>query len=476
MMQSEINALIALLDESIEADERSVSVKNPDKLKTHIHKLSEITALESGKKSAVARYLIRGAALDLGIIPASIHDLYLARGRGEVPLNFTVPAINLRVLPYHAARMVFRVAKQMDAGALIFEIARSEIGYTDQRPSEYAAHVLAAAITESFRGPVFIQGDHFQVSSTRYAEDAEKELQTIRDLTQEAIHAGFFNIDIDTSTLVNLNKETVVEQQELNFNLSADFTAFIRAHEPNAVTISVGGEIGEVGGQNSTEDELRIYVEGFNAKLGEISPNTPGLSKISIQSGTSHGGVVLPNGSIAQVKVDFDTILRLSRVAREEFGMAGAVQHGASTLPQDAFGKFVESEACEVHLATNFQNIFFDHAPDQLKKEIYAFLDKNHTNERKADMTDDQFYYKTRKNAIGPFKKQIWGLPSDVQEKASAAWEKQFQQLFTSLGIANTNKYIDKFITAPKHLPSLKTYIKVVTGKGTDEDSTDLAD
>jgi fructose-bisphosphate aldolase class II len=475
-MQSEINTLTSLLDASIEADEKSVLVKNPENLKTHIHKLSEITALESGKRSAIARFLVRGAALDLGIIPASIQDLYLARGRGEVPLNFTVPAINLRVLPFHAARMVFRMAKQMDAGALIFEIARSEIGYTDQRPSEYATHILAAAISEGFRGPVFIQGDHFQVSARRYGEESEKELQAIRDLTQEAIHAGFFNIDIDTSTLVDLSKANIAEQQELNFSLSAEYTAFIRALEPEGVSISVGGEIGEVGGQNSTEEELRIYVEGFNAKLEVIAPDTLGLSKISIQSGTSHGGVVLPDGSIAQVQVDFDTILRLSRVAREEFGMAGAVQHGASTLPQDAFGKFVESEACEVHLATNFQNIFYDHAPDQLKKEIYAYLDKNHSNERKADMTDEQFYYKTRKRAIGPFKKQIWGLPSDVQERASEAWEKQFQQLFTSLGIANTNKYINKYIKAPKHLPSLKSYIKVVTGEGTDEDTSDLAD
>jgi fructose-bisphosphate aldolase class II len=475
-MQSELNNLIALLDGSIEADENSVSVKNPKKLKTHIHKLSEITALESGKRSALARFLVRGAALDLGIVPASIHDLYLARGRGEVPPKFTVPAINLRVLPFHAARMVFRVAKKMDAGALIFEIARSEMGYTDQRPSEYTTQILAAAIAEGFRGPVFIQGDHFQVSASRYIKDPKNELQAIRDLIKEAIHAGFYNIDVDTSTLVDLSKSTVIDQQELNFSLSAEFTAFIRSLEPEGVTISVGGEIGEVGKQNSTEEELRVYTQGFIAKLEEIAPGTPGLSKISIQSGTSHGGVVLPDGSIAQVKVDFDTILRLSRVAREEFGMAGAVQHGASTLPQEAFGKFVESEACEVHLATNFQNMFYDYVPDQLKNEIYAYLDKNHSNERKADMTDDQFYYKTRKQAIGPFKKQIWSLPPDVLEKTSAAWENQFQQLFTSLEIANTNKYVNKFIKAPKYLPNLKSYIWVVTGEGTKEDISELAD
>jgi fructose/tagatose bisphosphate aldolase len=475
-MQNKINALISLLDDNIEADEKSVSVKEPEKLKTNIYKLAELTALEKGKKSAIARFLIRGAALDLGIIPASIHDLYLARGKGEIPPTFTVPAMNLRVLPFHAAQMVFRVANKMDASAIIFEIARSEMGYTDQRPSEYTAQILAAAIAEGFRGPVFIQGDHFQVSPSRYSNEPGKELQAIKDLTKEAIHAGFYNIDVDTSTLVDLSKPTVAKQQEINSNLSAEFTAFIRSIEPEGVTISVGGEIGEVGKQNSTEEELRIYTDGFNAKLGELAPDAPGLSKISIQSGTSHGGVVLPDGSIAQVKVDFDTILRLSRVARDEFGMAGAVQHGASTLPQEAFSKFVESEACEVHLATNFQNIFYDFVPEKLKEEIYAYLDKNHSNERKDDMTDDQFYYKTRKRAIGPYKKQIWSLPQDVLEKTSAAWEDQFQHLFTSLGLANTNKYVNKFINTPKYLPSLQSYIRVVTGEETDEDTSDLAD
>jgi fructose/tagatose bisphosphate aldolase len=476
MVQNDVDVLLSLIENSVEADGKFVRVKNLEKLKKNIRKLTEVAALDSGNQSAIARYLVRGAAQDIGIIPASIQDLYLARGRGEVPSTFTVPAINLRVLAFDAARSVFRVARHMDAGALIFEIARSEIGYTDQRPSEYATHVLAAAIVEDYRGPVFLQGDHFQVSASRYREDGEKEVDTIKGLTKEAILSGFFNIDVDTSTLVDLSKKTVPEQQEVNFCLSAEFTTYIRSLEPEEVTISVGGEIGEVGGHNSTEEELRAYTKGFNEKLEEIAPGSPGLSKISIQTGTSHGGVVLPDGSIAQVKVDFDTLLRLSQISREEFGMAGAVQHGASTLPQDAFGKFVEAEACEVHLATNFQNIFYDHAPDQLIKEIYAYLDKHHQNERKPDMTDDQFYYKTRKRAIGPFKKQIWALPEDIRNKTSAAWEKQFEHLFTALEITGTNKYIKEHITAHKYLPSLNTYIAMLAGEDIDEDTTDLAD
>ncbi len=142
---------------------------------------------------------------------------------------------------------MFRAARKIEAGAITFEIARSEIGYTDQRPSEYASAVLAAAIKERFRGPVFIQGDHYQTSQKKFSQDREAELRTIRDLILESIAAGFFNIDIDSSTLVDLTKPNLEEQQRLNYETCAEFTRFIREHEPEAVTVSVGGEIGEVG-------------------------------------------------------------------------------------------------------------------------------------------------------------------------------------------------------------------------------------
>ena len=139
----------------------------------------------------------------------------MAIGRGDIAGKFTVPAINLRMLAYDSARAVFRAAGKLDVGALIFEIARSEIGYTDQRPAEYASAVLAAAIKEGFRGPVFIQGDHFQTSAKKYAAAPEGEIKAIRDLILEAVAAGFYNIDIDTSTLVDLGKPTLGRAAEV---------------------------------------------------------------------------------------------------------------------------------------------------------------------------------------------------------------------------------------------------------------------
>jgi fructose/tagatose bisphosphate aldolase len=473
MSLNEIHDLLALAEDSFALEDGIAVIKDAARLRASIHKLAEIAALESGPRQGAARYLVRLAALGLGILPASIQDLYTARGRGELPNTFTVPAINLRALTFDAARAVFRAALALNAGPFIFEIARSEMGYTDQRPAEYVSSVLAAAIAEGYAGPVFIQGDHFQVSAKRYASDPEAEIKAVKDLILEAIAAGFYNIDIDTSTLVDLTQPTIPEQQALNARLSAMYTAFIRSHEPQGVTISVGGEIGEVGGHNSTEEELCAYIDGYYVELEKAAPGAPGISKISIQTGTSHGGVVLPDGSIAKVSVDFDTLLKLSRIARDEYGMGGAVQHGASTLPEEAFGKFVESEAVEVHLATNFQNMLFDRLPPELRAAMYAYLDEKSAAERKPDMTDEQFYYKTRKNAIGPFKQQTWRMPAEKKAEIGQAWEAQFTRLFTLLGLKETRKFVDQTIKPVAVKPSLKFYLGDAAG---DEDVSDLAD
>ena len=114
------------------------------------------------------------ARSDTGCRPASIHELYIARGRGECG-GFTVPAINVRMLAYDTARAVFRAARAGDAGAIILEIARSEIAYTEQRPAEYVAVMIGAALREGHTLPLFIQGDHCQVNAKKYATDPEGE-------------------------------------------------------------------------------------------------------------------------------------------------------------------------------------------------------------------------------------------------------------------------------------------------------------
>ena len=394
-----------------------------------------------------SRWLIRAMSNKLGIVSSSIQSLYEAMGKNQYK-GFTVPAINIRGLTYDVARSIFRAAKKGHVGAFIFEIARSEIGYTDQRPAEYAAVILAAAIKEGHEGPVFIQGDHFQINAKKYEKDKDAELNTVRNLIKEAIEAGFYNIDIDTSTLVDLNKPDLTEQQRLNFEFAAELTAYIRSLEPKRINISVGGEIGEVGKKNSTVEELKAFMDGYNKTLVAKGKGLKGISKISVQTGTTHGGVPLPDGTIAKVKLDFDTLKSLSMVARSEYGLSGAVQHGASTLPADAFDKFPETGTAEVHLATEFQNMIYENSafPKDFKNEIYEFLRKVCIADKKEGETDEQFIYKTRKNGFGPFKERFWNLPDNVRTKIGEELEIKFDFLFKKLNVIHSKEIISRTI------------------------------
>ncbi|MBN1643927.1 MAG: class II fructose-bisphosphate aldolase, partial [Dehalococcoidales bacterium] len=357
-----------------------------------------------------------------------------------------VPAINLRGITYDTARAVFKAAIKDKVGAFIFEIARSEIGYTAQKPDEYAVCILAAAIREGYKGPVFIQGDHFQVNSKKYALDPDQEISAIKALIREAVYAGFLNIDIDASTVVEIEKPKIEDQQEKNCRITADMTRFIREISPAGVTISVGGEIGEVGGRNSTLEDLRAFMDGYNKALGS---GIRGLSKISVQTGTTHGGVVLPNGSIAKVQIDFKVLKELSLASREEYGMGGAVQHGASTLPDSAFGMFPQEQTVEVHLATGFQNIIMDgpYFPQQLKEKMHKLLLGKYAAEKKPADTEEQFIYKTRKKAFGDLKQEMWSLPESNLKGMRDELASRFSFLFHKLKVTNTVALVKKYVS-----------------------------
>jgi fructose/tagatose bisphosphate aldolase len=394
--------------------------------------------------TAAAQWIVWSASQALGAMSASIQDLYTARARGEVG-GFTVPAINLRAQTFDMARTAFEAAASADVGAVIFEIARSEQTYTFQRPIDFATSVLAGAIAAGWRAPVFIQGDHYQFNAKKYAADPEAMTEEIRRACRLAIDAGYRNIDIDSSTLVDLSKPSTDEQQRENYVRAAELTALIRTLEADGVTISVGGEIGEVGSQNSTADELRAYLDGYRRELDARLPGAVGVSKVSVQTGTSHGGVPLPGGGVAEVKLDFDVLRELGDIARG-YGAAGAVQHGASTLPDELFHRFPAVETAEIHLATGFQNALYEHPafPDALHREIEAWCHANAADERKPDQTEQQFVYTTRKKAIGPFKRQLWDL--ETKDEILAAQRRKLSFLFTELGVNGSRDMIAAYI------------------------------
>jgi len=146
-------------------------------------------------------------------------------------------------------------------------------------------------------------------------------------------------------------------------------------------------------------------------------------------------------------------------VARHEYGLAGTVQHGASTLPDEMFHTFRDVETAEIHLATGFQNALYEHPafPAELHAKIEAWCFGNALDERKADQTDKQFVYTTRKKAIGPFKRELWGLSEDIRTAIAADLERTFAFLFEQLNVNGTTDHINRIVQAPlQHHAALK--------------------
>lgn len=348
-----------------------------------------------GENKEEAREKIKKAAEKAGVFLSSTQALYEKVATGEFS-GFTVPAFNIRTLTFDVAKALFRAARKGKAGPFIIELAQSEMAYTNQSVEEYAAVVLAAACQENFKDPLFLQGDHFKLSSA-----LEQEVEDLEGLIKASIKAGFYNIDIDVSAL----------PLEENIKNTQYFTNLIRKLEPAGLTISVGGEVGEIGGENTTVEVLKQFMEGYQSALSK-QKNLKGIIKVAVQTGTSHG-----KGGI----IDWQILTELSRVAKEQ-GLAGIVQHGASTLPAEQFKEFPKCGVCEIHLATEFQNIILEspHFPQELKQKIHS------------------------KKDLGPLKKEIWSIPQKNINKIAEELEAKFRFFFKALNISGMREVVDE--------------------------------
>lgn len=370
---------------------------------------------------------------------SSMHAVYKAFGDDQLS-GFSTPALNVRTLTYDIARLIFRMLKQRQIGAVVFEISRTEMAYTNQPPAAYATSILAAALKEDYQGPVFLQGDHFQLNKDAFLQNRDQEINAIKNLIKTAIDAKFYNIDIDASTLVELEKTDFLEQQQLNATVTAELSEYIREVSPAETTISIGAEIGHIGDRNSTPEDLTAFMSLYQKAITQ-----EGISKVSIQTGTSHGGTLLPDGTLKKVDLDFSALKTIGDLARSTYHLGGVVQHGASTLPDADFDKFVENQTLEIHLATGLQNIIYDNLPNDITKQLSDWV----LAQKPADSpdTDEQFIYKTRKKALGPFEKNIWDLSQEEKNMILKKLEEHFLIIFEKLRLFNTREKILPYFT-----------------------------
>ena len=413
---------------------------------SHIDQLVSQAHFGSSADQLVAHSELLTLAKKQGCVPSSIFPVYRARGRGYIAPTFTVPAMNLRGLSYLTAQAAFEAALELNVGLMIFELARSEMKYTAQNPLQFASSVLGAALQTGWRWPVFIQGDHYQPKAQQPGMIKEGEAEAIKDLITDSLAAGIYNLDIDGSTLVDSQQPTEYDQQRSNFVFTAQMYRHIQDHQPLGITVSLGCEIAEVGTHLSKSSQLAAFMTG----LHDEGPAT-GLEpiKVAVETGTAHGGVVNRDGSAGEMEVDFARLQTLSILARHKYQMAGAVQHGASTLSKEIFDRFPEAEAAEIHLSTGFQNTILSHPafPQALIDDMYHWCDQHCFVDRKPDWSDAQFYAKSRKKAWGPFKEATWNLPADVQTAIKQTLKSECASYFTHLKVTDTVDLMRQWLT-----------------------------
>lgn len=382
-----------------------------------------------------------------GLFPASIAPVYQALGKGELA-QMTIPAFNVRGLTYPLARAIWRSALQSECGPIIFELAPSESTGCDQTFEEYAAMTMAAAFKEGYRGPVFMQGDHFSVDDLSDAEP-------LKDLALQVIESGFYQIDIDGSHQYNSQAEQLTEFHAPNAQVTSQLIMAMRQKQPRGIHLTLGGEVGEIGGRNTSVEDLAA----FHSELEKFLPKgTPGLDKISAQTGTTHSGIVLPDGTTGKMSVDFNLITELASQARQ-FGWSGMVQHGASTLQFEDLAQLPQAGVVEVHLATQIQNILFDHPAfpvglrDQMKRELVKSTrsaEGDHLDTSDA-LSEAQRFYQARWAAWGIYKAQLWQLPSEVVNQVSVRLGDWATQIFRSLKIAQRSQVLKDYYAGGKN-------------------------
>ena len=154
----------------------------------------------------------------------------------------------------------------------------------------------------------------------------------------------------------------------------------------------------------------------------------------------------LPDGSIAAVQLDFDVIRRLGEVARS-YGLAGCVQHGASTLPDELFHHFPAVETAEIHLATGFQNLLFEHPafPAELHRAIRRMVLRECRRRAQAGRRP------TNSSSTRPARRPSGRSSAscgtcETRDEILSALRRKVSFLFTELQVTGSNELIARYI------------------------------
>ena len=235
-------------------------------------------------------------------------------------------------------------AAAADVGAVIFELARSEQEYTFQRPGRlhherprrcHRGRLARAGLRPGRPLPVQCEEVRGRSGGDDRGDPARLPARDRRGLRQHRHrHAR-------RSSTCPCRRSTT--SSATNYGARPSCPRSSATLEADGVTVSVGGEIGEVGKENSTEAELRAYLDGYRRELDARGRRA--RSGIARSASRPARRTAACRCRTAAWPRSSSTSTSWSGSARSpgRYGLAGAVQHGASTLPDELFHHFPRS-------------------------------------------------------------------------------------------------------------------------------------
>jgi hypothetical protein len=146
-------------------------------------------------------------------------------------------------------------------------------------------------------------------------------------------------------------------------------------------------------------------------------------------------------------QIDQELLADFAKIARELYSLVGIGIDDIASMEPEQLERMPKSGVIELLINDRLQNIIFDHSnfPLGLREEIHSHIETHHSEERRTNWTDEEFYFRFRKKAWGAFKKQLWAMDERSKHAILADVETEIGMLFDKLGLLNTRKLIEKY-------------------------------
>lgn len=307
---------------------------------------------------------------------------------------------------------IMRAAKELNA-AVLFEIAKSEVGYTGQSPQEFYDKITGIASELDFNTPYAIHGDHITIK-----ENTLEDIAKAKELIEAEVAAGFTSYAIDASH--NFNFDGLNEREQLSDNI--DITVKLADLIPKDVCLEV--EVGEVGRNNADGTKKLTTVAEAVAFIEALQEQGVKPDLLAINNGTVHGNIFDKVGNIVeQVGIDIETTKEIAD-AIKPLGVRIA-QHGITGTPLNLMHLLIDAGIAKGNVGTNWQNIYVEHLPEEISfKMVEWTLASEQAAKMKAkkpEISEKELIAKNIKHSTKIYKDELLSLSGEYKEKIDAA-------------------------------------------------------